>query len=389
MKVLIIEPCFVNFGGYFRSFPMSQSLSEKGVQVDLLVSSNKKFDLKIRKTKINENFWQYELPRARITPYLNGRLTRGLIALFFGMFGKYDIVLARVPAQLESNIPAFFLKLMGKNVVIDWDDYWMGTPIFEGHNFIKKYNRFCEMRAPKFFGNMVVISDFLGERAKKWGARNILKIVNGTASDQFKIKNREDSFKRLNLDKNKKYLLCIGNTYSRERTILLFEALEQIRKLDSEVKLICNFNMERKIKEQNLEGKINEDCLKNTIALGYINHSDLEDCFSVCSATILLQGITEDELACYPVRVASYLSAETVIIMNDTGSEAVHTLKKYGCAIIEKDISVLAEKTAAFLKDNDLQKEMKRQVILAKKDLSWNNMAIKLIEFFQEIIKVQ
>lgn len=385
MKVLVIEPCFVNFGGHNRSFPMCLALSRKNIRVDLLVSSQSDFDLSIRRKKINEKFRQYELPRINIHPYLNGRILRGLIALWFGIFGKYDVVFARVPAQLESNIPAYLLKLLGKKVVLDWDDYWMGSPIFNGHNLIKKYIKFCETKSPKFFGNMVVISDFLENKAKQRGAKNVLKLQNGVVAGQFEPRDAAESFQKLQLDKNKKYLLSIGNTYSRDRTRLLFEAFGEMRRLDPEIKLICNFNLPGKIKEQNLERSISQDCLENTIDLGYLSHQHLERCLSISSAAIFLQGKTEDELACYPVRIGSYLDRGLAIVMNDVGSEAGNTMKKYGCVIIDKDISILAKKTVDFLNDRELQKEMKQKALFAKEDLSWDNLVVNLIDFFEKI----
>jgi glycosyltransferase involved in cell wall biosynthesis len=387
MRVLVIEPCYVNFGGYFRAVPMCQALSRKNIEVDLLVSSNSNFKLFIKKSKISENFCQYELTRIRITPYLNGRLIRAVIAIFFGMFKKYDIIHACVPTQLESIIPAFFLKLIGKKVVIDWDDYWMGSPIFEANNIIKKYITFCEKNSPNFFKNFVVVSDFLANKAKEWGATKVLKIINGVVPDQIELRDKESSFTALKLNKNKKYLLCIGNTYSRDRTFRLFQAFEKIRRLDQGIMLICNFNLSKKIKEQNLERMISPDSLENTIDIGYLNQRDLEHCLSICSATIFLQGETEDELACFPARIGTYLCGESVIIMNDTGSEAVNTLRKYGCAIIEKDISLLAEKTVEFLNDIDLQEKMRKNVLFAKKDMSWDNIIGDLIGFYREIIK--
>jgi glycosyltransferase involved in cell wall biosynthesis len=364
---------------------MCSALSRKNVQVDLLVSSNRNFALSISKKEINQNFRQYELPRINIHPFLNGRMSRGLIALWFGISGKYDIIFARVPTQLESNIPAFFLKLLGKKVVLDWDDYWMGSPIFNGHNLIKKYIKFCETKSPKFFGNMVVISDFLENKAKERGAKKTLKLINGVVVDEFKPRNPAQSFEKLKLNKNKKYLLSIGNTYSRDRTRLLFEAFGQIFRLDPEIKLICNFDLKQKIKEQNLEGKISEACLVNTVGMGYLSHEDLEHCLNICSAAIFLQGQTEDEIACYPVRIGSYLDREVTIVMNDVGSEAGNTMTKYGCAIIDKDIRALAKKTVDFLNDGELQKEMKQKALFAKKDLAWDNLIVKLIDFFEKI----
>lgn len=385
MKVLVIEPCFVNFGGHNRSRPMCMALSRKNIRVDLLVSHRSDFALSIRKKRINENFHQYELPRVNFHPYFNGRILRGLIALWFGIFGKYDVIFARVPTQLESNIPAYFLKLMGKKVAIDWDDYWMGSPIFNGHNWIKKYIQFCETKSPKFFKNIVVISDFLENKAKERGAKKILKLRNGVVTDEFERKDAAESFEKLKLDKNKKYLLSIGNTYSRDRTCLLFQAFDEMCRLDSEIRLICNFNLAQKIKEQNLERRISQDCRENTIDMGYLSHEDLERCLNISSAAIFLQGKTEDELACYPVRIGSYLSSGVPIVMNDVGSEAARAMKEYGCAIIDKNISVLAKKTVDFLDNRELQEKMKQKTLFAKKDLAWDNLITKLIDFFENI----
>lgn len=385
MKVLVIEPCYVNFGGYFRSFNICLSLSNKKVSADLLVSSDKKFQLFIKKTKINENFYQYELPRICIHPLFNGRLLRAFIALSMGIFKNYDVIHACVPTQLEANIPAFFLKLMRKKVVIDWDDYWLGTPIFDGHNLIKKYIKFCERRAPKFFENVVVVSDFLEDKAKKWGAKKILKLINGVNTNQFFVHTREEGINKLNLDKNKKYLLTFGNSYANDRAHLLFKAFEYIYNLDPQIFLLFNLDHQKIIKQQKLENKINQKCLENVINVGYINQKDLGFYLGACEATIFLQGKTEDEIACFPIRIGSYLNGESVIIMNDVNSEAGNTLKKYNCAIIEKDISVLAKQTIDFLGNPDLQKKLKNNAIEAKKDLSWDNLVVGLIEFYENI----
>lgn len=386
MKILVIEPCYVNFGGYFRAYNLSLALSKRGVRVDLLVSSNKNFELKIKKTKINENFRRYELPRVRLTPYLNGRLTRAFIALFFGIFKKYDIIYACVPTQLESNIPAFFLKLIGKSVVIDWDDYWIGSPIFEGHNLVKKYIEFCERRAPAFFENFVVASDFLGDAAKKWGAKRILKIINGVNAEQFAPYAKKEGREKLRLDQNGNYLLAFGNNYANDRGLVLLQIFEKIYALDPEIKLLFNFDSREMVREYRLENKIDQECLKNIINVGQIDQRDLGYYLGACDAAMLPSGDTDDQRAGFPIRVGSYLNGEAVIIMNDIQSEAGNTLQKYSCAIIEKDIADVAKKTVELLRNPALQKELKNKVIEAKKALSWDNLAVGLIEFCRQII---
>ena len=156
MKILFIEPCFINFGGYHRAMNICPALAKHQVKVDLLVTSDKKFFLKIGKKKINKFLTIYELPRLTINFYITGRILRGVIGLFFGLFGQYDIIHAAMPSQFESNIPAFFLKLLGKKVVMDWDDICEES--FIVHPLVTTYTKFCEHQGPKFFNNYCVCS---------------------------------------------------------------------------------------------------------------------------------------------------------------------------------------------------------------------------------------
>lgn len=387
MKILIIEPCFVGFGGYHRAYGIAMTLSKRGIKVDLLVSSNKNFALKIKKTEINENLRQYELPRINLNPYINmtGRILRGIIGLFFSFRKRYDIYHAFAPVQFESNIPAFFLKIVGRKVVIDWDDYWMGSPIFEEHTLTKKYVRFCEVKAPKFFENVVVVSDFLEEKAKKWGAKRILKLINGVNTSQFLVRSRNEGLEKLGLDKNKKYLLAFGNTFDTSRAYLLFKTFEEINDIDPNTYLLFNLDSKKIFKDLNLEKKINPNCLEKVIDVGYIQQEDLGYYLGVCEAVVFLQGETENEKACFPIRIGSYLNGETVIMMNDMNTEASNTLRKYDCSIIEKDISELARKTVDFLNNPELQKKLRNNVLGAKKNLSWENQIEDLICFYQKV----
>jgi hypothetical protein len=386
MKILLIEPCPVNSGGHKRSFSICSALNHKGVKTDLLLSSDKKNFFSIKKTKVNGSFFQYELPRFNFHHYFNGRILRALIGFIFGLFGKYDLIFARVPTQLESNIPAFLLKLSGKKVAIDWDDYWMGSPIFKKQNLIKRYVKFCETKTPIFFENIVAISGFLEEKAKKFGAKRIFKLNNGVIQNEFKKRDKDESYRKLKLDKKKKYLIFIGSTCSKSRTLLIFRFLEKIRKLDRNVLLICNFDPTKKIMEHGLKDRVNEDCLKGTIGMGYISNDNLEYCFSICRGAIFLQDEVEDEMACHPVRVMSYLSADCPVIMNDIGSEISLIMNKYDCAIIDNDLDILAKKTIDFFNNEKIQQKLQQNMLVAKDKMSWNNVANGLVAYFTEVI---
>jgi glycosyltransferase involved in cell wall biosynthesis len=387
MKVLVIEPCHVGFGGYFRAYNLSLALSKKGIKVDLLVSSNKNFELRIKLTKINENFRQYELPRINLNPRINftGRVLRGFIGLVFAFKKKYDIYHVFVPTQFEANIPGYLLKICKKKVIMDWDDYYCGSQLFDDLKYTRKYLEFCETRAPKFFENFTVVSGFLGDMAKERGAIRILKIINGVNREQFVAHSREESRKKLELDSGGKYLLAFGNNYAGDRGLLLLQTFEKIYELDPGVKLMFNFDPKKIVEDNGLEGKVGEECFQNIINVGYINQEDLGYYLGACDAAIHLQGETLDQRAGYPVRVGSYLNGGAAVILNDTDTEVGNTLKKHGCAIMEKDISDLARKTVEFLNDPVLQRKIKNNVIQAKKDISWDSLAVDLIDFYDEI----
>ncbi len=104
-RVLVIEPCYKNFGGYFRAINLSRSLSRHKIHVDLISPSISKFNLKITITNENRYLRLIELPRVNLSLYFNLRILRGLISTFIGLIGHYDIIQASVPTQPETSVP--------------------------------------------------------------------------------------------------------------------------------------------------------------------------------------------------------------------------------------------------------------------------------------------
>lgn len=386
MRVLFIEPCFVGFGGYFRAINICSHLAQKGIKVDLLVASKESFSFQIKRTEIQIGLVQYELPRYNLHFFLNGRILRGLIAFLFGIFRRYDIIHACVPVQLESNIPAFLLKILGKKVIMDWDDYWEGSTIYGEYKFMKYYVAFCERYAPAFFENIVVVSEFLKKLSEQRGAKKVLKLINGVNSNQFLVHNREEGRKRLNLDLSGTYLLTFGHTYINDRAYLLFKVFEKIYQRNPDVKLLFNYDAEKIFEEQKLEGRIDRSCIRNIIDVGYIDQEDLGYYLGATDAVIFLMGNADNERACFPIRIGSYLNGEAIIIINDTNSEASNVLKQFNCAIVETDIDVLADKTVNLLNDIQMQLRLKQQVKNAKQKLDWKNMIDELIEYYEHVV---
>lgn len=385
MRILFIEPCYFNFGGYFRAINICTALSKKGFQIDLLLPSDKKIFLKIKKTIINKNLVTYELPRFYINFFVQGRILRGIIATLFGIFKKYDIVHAAMPVEFESNIPASILSLFGKKIVMDWDDRFEDG-VFSKNKLLHIYIRLCEHGMPKIIKNYCVANDVLGNLAKEYGANNIISIINGVNTDQVKILDKIESRKKLKLDNKTKYLLTFGNTFSEERIFLLFKTLNYIFGLDKNIKIICTLDPNKILENKKIKKFFNPKYLNRFIDVNYIQPNDLGLYLSACDASIFIAGDDPKEKVCFPIRIGTYLCGETIIVMNDVDSEVNKILAKYDCVVVDKDLEKLAIKTVKMLYSPAIQNDLKKKVKLAKKELSYDILINDLIDYYKKIL---
>lgn len=381
MKVLFIEPCYVGFGGYFRALNICKGLSRNKVKVDLLVSSNKKFSFKINRKKINNNLTVYELPRIYLNFYINGRILRGVIATLFGLFKHYDIIHAAMPMQFESNIPAFILKLLGKKIVIDWDEIFEVT--FNPNFFVNRYIHFCEHKLPKFFKNYCVTSDLLTNYSLQRGAQKVIKIINGVDLQEYNPKDKLSYREKLSLDKNCKYIFAYGNTFGDNRPYKFFKTFGYIIKLDPSIKLLCNFDPTSIYQQNHLEGKIDPKIFSNIINLGYITNKDY---LYTSDVALFLSGDGLSEKANYPIRIGSYIGSNLTIALNDDDTEVSNSLKNKGIAITSKSLKKLAQKTVDYLHQPTLQIKYLNKIKIVKKQFSVEILTKKLITYYQSII---
>ncbi len=387
MKILFIEPCYPDFGGYFRAINICSNLAKKGMKVDLLCSS-KENSLKIVKRVYNPNLTIYELPRININYYIHGRLLRGIIAIFWGLFNKYDLIHTAVPIQLEANLPAFFLKFIGKKVVMDWDDLWYHSKT-KAPKPVLHYMRWCEYFFPKYIKNIVVVSKFLEKIALSRGASNTLILINGVDTKQFKLQSKNDALKKYNLDPKLIYLLTVGNTYSYDRMKTLMETFEKIYNNNpKKIRLLFNFNMYKILSVfPDLDKKYShKQFMKDIVNIGYIEPKDMGYPLAACSGVLLSLGVDDTERSCFPIRIGSYIQGEALIIVNDNQSEATNLLKKYNCAIVGSTTRDVASKASSILKNPKLITKYKANIKLAKKELAWEYQIDKLIKYYSQIV---
>lgn len=387
-RILFIEPCYTDYGGYIRAIGLARALAKKGFKIDLLVSSPRKFDYKITKSNINENIVQYELPRFQLNHFMTGRLIRGIIGCFFVLFKRYYIIYSFALVQFESNIPFLLARLLGKKTIVDWDDYWTDAhilvPIYN-NPLVRGYLRFCEYTLQKLAKNATATSEFLLREYEKIGVKNTIKIINGIYEEQFVPMGREQARKVLGIPESEKIILTFGNTFFRERAIYLFRVFEKVNQLDDSIFLYFNNDPKKVISEQATGETFTEAMFENIKNIGYLDKGKLSLYLGAADCVLFTMGDSTLEKACFPTRLGTFINGEVPIMTNNTNTEACNILKQHDCAVIGSNLNDLSEKIIKFLNDPFEQKTMREKMKKAKKELTWDVQIKPLIKFYDQL----
>lgn len=362
---------------------MARALAKKGHCVDLLISS-RETSFFVKKENKTLNLSVFKLPRFGFLD--NGRILRGIMACFFVIFRKYNIVHIFESVQFETNIPLVLCKVLRKKVVLDIGDDWLDSPTYHGSNWaIRRYIRFCDLKLPAKFNFLTVTSEFLKNKYNSLGKKNILKIVNGVDLSQFKSMSKEKAREALGIPSKDKIILSFGNTYEGGRAYLLLKTFEHIYNLDNSIKLYFNMDPNNYLNDSRIKEGINRNVFENIKVTGYITKEKLAEYLGASDVILFLTGSRDAEKACFPIRIGTYLNGERVIAIDKTDNEAYNTLARYNCVLSGEGPQAIAKKVIDFFNDELLRHKLEENVVIAKKELSWDNLILELLEFYKQV----
>ena len=392
-RVLLVEPCFENFGGYYRAFGMARGLTGQGFDVTLLLSNRGPGAWRLCTNVVSPNLRVVKLPRLEWNTWVNGRLLRGCLGLLYCLFGRYDLVHLFTIVQLESLVPFLFLRIFmrWKKVVLDWDDYWteqhtqLPSPSVYEHPLVRWYLRFCEYRVQALAVHGTATSEFLSEEFRRIGVQHVHKIINGVDTRQCDVVERGAARKRLGLPADALIFLAFGNSYRRARTVYLFKLFGLIAQAEPSAQLHINIDPHHLWQKYGAGETLPEGTMERMQHVGYLAGDALSNQLGACDAVLFMMSDSPSEQACFPTRVGTYLNGERFIVMNDNKAEACRILKEHDCAIIEADLPGLAERTLAVLRSPAERRRMEDNVRSAKQALSWENLTRGLAAFYDEI----
>lgn len=374
MKILFLNHNQEGLGTYWRCFFVGKHLSRRGHKITMICASGKRFDLLIRRKKVNKNFTIITLPRICYHPYFTGQIIFRLpITCFLVLILNYDLLYAFTVAQPQIALPALLGKfLRRKRLIIDWDDLWGGGFAKVHGGPVEFILTFFERRTLKFADKITYVSELIGKEIERLGLLDqAKKIPNGASIDQIKPVDREKAEEKLGLDKKEKYIVSVGNTYTESLGLFIRAfnlASQKVKNLT--LLLIGSARIPK-----NLSPILGE----KIVVVGPKPYSEIPYWLGAVDILALPMEDNPIERARFPIRFGDYLCAKRPIVSNAVG-EVKYYLEKYNCGLIcESNEKDLAKAILSLYNNPKLGQELaKRARSLAKGELSWQKIVINL-----------
>lgn len=374
MKILFLNHNQEGLGTYWRCRFFGKHLSKRGHKITMICASGKKFDLLVRKKKINKNFTLITLPRVCYHTYFTGQIIFRLpLTCLLVLILNYDLVCAFAVAQAQIALPALLAKfLRRKKLIIDWDDLWGGGFAKVHGGLVEFVLTFFERKTLRFADKITYVSQLIGKEIEKVGLLNrARKFPNGANIEEINPVNREKAKEKLNLDKDEKYIVSIGNTYT-ESLGLFIRAFNMVSKKVKGLTLLLVGSAQVPKNLFPLLGK-------KVVITGAKPYSEIPYWLGAANILVLPMEDNPIEKARFPIRFGDYLCAKRPIVSNAVG-EVKYYLEKYNCGLVsrsnEKDLA------AAIIKlynNPRLGEELaKRARNLAENELSWQKIVKSL-----------
>jgi len=382
MRILMLNHNQEKFGTYWRCYSLAEGLSKLGHNLIMICASGKKFDLRIKKQRINDCFIIYTLPRIKLFRYFSGQFILRLpLYLYFTLFTKYDLLYAFTVAQTQIGFPALLGKILRrKKLIIDWDDLWGGG--FADMHFkpIKLILTFSEVYFLRFADFVTCASQGLFQKAiKVKNKEKVFYLPNGCDSNRIKMIPKEKSRKKLGFSEKDKIVLVMGNAYHLTVLDFLLSTYLTLVKKIPEIKFI--FLSSSEIPE-GIKLKFKE-VFDRVIFYGFVTGEQRDLYLSSAGVLVLPMNNNPIEEARSPIRFGDYLCAGRPIVSNAVG-EVKYYLEKFeaGLTCSPNSIRGFADGIEKVLKNKKLADKISQNARkLSETELSEVKVVEKLNRF--------
>jgi len=222
--------------------------------------------------------------------------------------------------------------------------------------------------------SVIVLSKYWCEIvSKEVNNKNNISIISNAASNEFYPLDKDNCRERLNLPKNKKIILSVGNLTKRKGFHDLIDAIELLHKQNDDILCIIGGSGEM---QKFLTQKIGNQNLSNHIRLvGHIAQDELNYWIN-SSDIVVLPSLAEG----VPILIFEALNcAKPVIVTNVGGMPDIITSEEYGFVIEPGNSKKLAKYIQICLYTKSWNKEA---ILIYANTFSYKNIADKLYKMY-------
>lgn len=211
----------------------------------------------------------------------------------------------------------------------------------------------------------------------------ILVIPNGANLERFKPIDKNFAREKLNLEKDKKYVLFIGYLRFRKGLDYLLDAIPKILRVEKAIFLIIGEGvLKNKLVKKSYELKID----KFVKFIGTKAHNEIPYWINA-SDFLVLPTLAEGR----PNVVLEAMACEkTIVASNVNGVPELIDNGKTGILIPSRNTEAIAKNVIKLLKDEELVEKMGKNAKkkLLKMELTWENYARKVKDLYEKLIKI-
>lgn len=395
MRILISNVSIKDYpaAAFLRSYYLAKGLASKGHSVTFITNQNNTFkfpfDIEIRdKVKI-VSFPSILKSKYNIYGYT---LFSTILKILYVLFKKFDLVhsdLHRNTSLWPCLVHRFFYK---SKLVSEWWDYLGPTGQYDSKSkywkaTIGPYDNYMELKSKKISDGVIVLAEFLREKASEIGIpkEKIFKLWG--ASDVDKIKfyvSPYENRKLFGLNNDKIILIFSGmSTAEFEENLHTFRAIKKIRKEGVD---LCIARTGKKFSSEYLKKyNITDELLQ----LGYVDYKDYDKLLSCANAFVLIQEYNNKNRGRWPNSCGDYLAAGRPIFSNSIGDLIeLENQFKDGFIIINKtNEEEIYDKLKYFTENLDKHTLIYPKIRnFAEKFFSWDFRTNELISIYNKIL---
>ena len=291
---------------------------------------------------------------------------------------NFDIIHAHQP--YPDGYAGYLLKKKYKKpLIITIHDGYLG--LLE-KNILWKY---MTRKALDDADRIIIVADYLKEECKKFGIKNldkIVKIPNGFNHKTFFPMEKDTTRKKLNLSRNKKIILFVGAIYPPKGLPYLIDAIKILVKArqDFEVILVgCGESVGGKKLKAKLESKVKNLNLEEYIKfVGAKPHEEIPLWMNACDVFVL-PSIAEG----FPTVLPEVLACGKPVVATEVGGIP---------EIINESVGILVEpkkpeEIAGALNKALGKKWDHKKIVEYSKKFTWEEISKKILNVYEEVLK--